>query len=60
MTPAVNMDTGYVNLLTTEERDRVLAYTHDRSLGRKFIAGAFIEGDGRDPARAYLDQVETI
>jgi dihydrodipicolinate synthase/N-acetylneuraminate lyase len=60
LTPAVNMDTGYVNLLTPEERGRVLAYTGDHSQGRRFIAGAFIEGDGRDPATAYLAQVDTI
>jgi dihydrodipicolinate synthase/N-acetylneuraminate lyase len=60
LTPAVNMDTGYVNLLTPEERGRVLAYTRDHSQGRRFIAGAFIEGDGRDPATAYLAQVDTI
>ena len=43
LTPAVNMDTGYVNLLTSEERGSVLAYTRDHSQGRRFIAGAFIE-----------------
>src|SRR5208283_3971776 len=60
LTPAINMDTGYVNLLTPEERGRVLAYTRDHSQGRRFIAGASIEGDGRDPATAYLAQVDTI
>lgn len=39
LTPAVNMDTGYVNLLTPAERGRVLAYTRDHSQGRRFIAG---------------------
>src|ERR1022692_4168120 len=60
LTPAVNMDTGYVNFLTPEERGRVLSYTRDHSQGRRFIAGAFIEGDVRDPATAYLAQVDTI
>jgi dihydrodipicolinate synthase/N-acetylneuraminate lyase len=60
LTPAVNMDTGYVNLLNVEERRRVLAYTRDRSLGRRFIAGAFIEGDQGDPTAAYLAQVDLI
>src|SRR5438552_11865794 len=54
------MDTGYVNLLTAEERGRVLAYTRDRSQGRRFIAGAFIEGDEHDPATAYLAKVDVI
>lgn len=60
LTPAVNMDTGYVNLLTTEERGSVLAQTRDHSRGRRFIAGAFIEGEKRDPATAYLAQVDFI
>jgi 4-hydroxy-tetrahydrodipicolinate synthase len=60
LTPAVNMDTGYVNLLTPEERGRALTYTHDHAQGRRFIAGAFIEGDERDPVTAYLAQVDSI
>ena len=50
----------YVNLLTTEERGSVLAYTRDHSQGRRFIAGAFFEGEKRDPATAYLAQVDII
>lgn len=42
LTPAVNMDTGYVNLLTPEERTHVLATTRDLAAGRPFVAGAFV------------------
>ena len=47
--PAVNMDTGYVHLLTDAERAQVLKLTA-QTLGKQpFVAGAFIEdkaGDG--------------
>ena len=39
LTPAVNMDTGYVNLLTPAERARVLSETMEVGGGRRFIAG---------------------
>jgi dihydrodipicolinate synthase/N-acetylneuraminate lyase len=60
LTPAVNMDTGYVNLLTTGERERVLLETAEVGGGRAFIAGAFIEGEQGDPAGAYLRAVRQI
>ena len=43
LTPAVNMDTGYVHLLSAEPRAEVLSRT--RSLGLDFVAGAFDEAD---------------
>jgi dihydrodipicolinate synthase/N-acetylneuraminate lyase len=43
LTPAVNMDTGFVHLLTSEQRAEVLSRT--RSLGVSFVAGAFDEAD---------------
>ena len=43
LTPAVNMDTGFVHLLTPEQRAEVLSRT--RSLGVDFVAGAFDEAD---------------
>ncbi|MFL6204353.1 MAG: dihydrodipicolinate synthase family protein [Acidimicrobiales bacterium] len=43
LTPAVNMDTGFVHLLTPEQRAEVLSRT--RSLGVEFVAGAFDEAD---------------
>ena len=43
LTPAVNMDTGFVHLLTAVQRAEVLSRT--RSLGVDFVAGAFDEAD---------------
>lgn len=60
LTPAVNMDTGYVNLLAQAERDRVLAEASDVAAGRRFVAGAFIEGEAGDPARLYRRAVDEI
>jgi dihydrodipicolinate synthase/N-acetylneuraminate lyase len=42
--PAVNMDTGYVHLLSDEERAEVLRVTAHTLAGRPFVAGAFIKG----------------
>lgn len=60
LTPAVNMDTGYANLLTDEEREHILQLTQTAAAGRAFIAGAFIEGRPGDPAEYYLRQTEQI
>ena len=46
LAPAVNMDTGYVNLLTAEERAQALKVATGTLHGRPFVAGAFIEGAG--------------
>lgn len=43
LTPAVNMDTGFVHLLSAEQRAEVLSRT--RSLGVDFVAGAVDEAD---------------
>ena len=45
LTNAVNMDTGYVNYLKPEERQRVLSWTRE-ALGPStpFVAGAYVEG----------------
>jgi dihydrodipicolinate synthase/N-acetylneuraminate lyase len=41
--PAVNMDTGYVNLLSAEERRQVLAESQALAAGKEFVAGAFVK-----------------
>lgn len=59
--PAVNMDTGYVNLLTDDERRLVLETT--RSVlgpGQEFVAGAFIEGKTGDPVALYRREIDLI
>src|SRR5690349_4954829 len=58
--PAVNMDTGYVNLLTREERGAVLKKTQEILDGRPFVAGAFIEGEAGDPLALYRREVAAI
>jgi dihydrodipicolinate synthase/N-acetylneuraminate lyase len=42
LTPAVNMDTGFANLLTPEERVRVLDAARSALGNRPFVAGAFV------------------
>lgn len=42
LTPAVNMDTGYINLLEDTTRQEVLRRTHDILAGQPFVAGAFV------------------
>ena len=62
LTPAVNMDTGYANLIDEGLRVEVLRRTSDALDGRPFLAGAFV-GDRRGDAfdlDAYLRQAEAI
>ncbi len=58
--PAVNMDTGYTNLLTPGERTEVLKITRDVCGGQRFIAGAFVEGAPGDTIKNYLQSVAEI
>ncbi len=60
--PAVNMDTGYANLIDAETRDAVLRETEQLCDGRRFVAGAY-GGDqpgSRFAADEYLRPNETI
>ncbi|MDB5351807.1 MAG: hypothetical protein JWN86_3054 [Planctomycetota bacterium] len=62
LTPAVNMDTGYVNLLDDATRSAVLRATRDVLGGRPFVAGAFVSDRAgasfhRD---AYNREIEAI
>ena len=58
---AVNMDTGYVNHLTTEERLSVLRWSRE-VLGPddSFIAGTYIEGLDGDVVELYRRQMDQI
>ncbi|MEM8530928.1 MAG: dihydrodipicolinate synthase family protein [Chloroflexota bacterium] len=58
--PAVNMDTGYVNMLFPAERQQVLAVTQQIAGERGFVAGAFIEGLDGDVLTLYRHVVEEI
>ena len=42
LTPAVNMDTGFGNLLALEQKNAVLDATRSALGGRPFVAGAFV------------------
>lgn len=62
LTPAVNMDTGYVNLLDDALQQAVLDRTRDTLSGREFVAGAFVADQPGDSwnATAYQRQIERI
>ena len=60
LTPAVNMDTGYVNLLTDGEKARVLALTRQALGGAPFVAGAYIEGQDGDITDLYRREIARI
>src|SRR5258708_2514420 len=60
LAPAVNMDTGYVNLLADAEKERVLRLTREALGTGGFIAGAYIEGQEGDPAELYRREVARI
>ena len=58
---AVNMDTGYVNYLTPEERLSVLRWTREvLTPDDNFIAGAYIEGLDGDVVSLFRRQMEQI
>ena len=62
LTPAVNMDTGYVHLLDDDTRRQVLEATRETLGGGAFVAGAFVKdrpGDAFD-ADGYKRQMERI
>jgi dihydrodipicolinate synthase/N-acetylneuraminate lyase len=58
--PAINMDTGYANLLTRAERAGILAEAGKLARGRRFVAGAYIEGETGDPAQLYCREAAAI
>lgn len=60
--PAVNMDTGYANLIDDTTRVRVLALTRQIMAGREFIAGAYVADQPGDEfsLSAYMSAVNQI
>ncbi len=60
--PAVNMDTGYGNLIPSEIRLRVLAETAAIMKGRPFLGGAFVEDKPGAPFSLdrYRDRLDEI
>lgn len=58
---AVNMDTGYANYLSPQERTLILELTRETIAGRRdFIAGAFVEGLEGDLVDLYRSQMDEI
>ena len=57
---AVNMDTGYIDLLTREEKLRVLNWTAQTAGQNGFVAGALPAPEGEASLKAYCDECETI
>ena len=60
LTPAINMDTGYANLLTREQRLNILGLMPAAANGSRFIAGAFVEGEVGDLVSLYTRETEFI
>jgi dihydrodipicolinate synthase/N-acetylneuraminate lyase len=58
--PAINMDTGYANLLTREQRLAILDLLPAAANGRHFVAGAFIEGQSGDLISLYTRETDAI
>lgn len=60
--PAVNMDTGYVNLLDAATRKEVLRHTQETANGRAFVAGAFVadQPEASWNPTAYREQIDLI
>src|ERR1044071_10052361 len=58
---AVNMDTGYVNLLGEDEKLDVLRWTREAlGPGVPFVAGAYIEGLEGDTVSLYRRQMDAV
>ena len=62
LVPAVNMDTGFANLISEAQRQKVLRATQCTLGGGDFVAGAFVADKPGDPfdRDAYLHQIEAI
>lgn len=62
LTPAVNMDTGFGNLLSVEQRQAVLERTQAVCGGGRFVAGAFVGDKPGEQfnADAYAKRMEEI
>jgi dihydrodipicolinate synthase/N-acetylneuraminate lyase len=56
---AVNMDTGYIDLLRPDEKQQVLGWTREITAGDWFVAGA-LPASGTESAAAYCGECERI
>jgi dihydrodipicolinate synthase/N-acetylneuraminate lyase len=62
LTPAVNMDTGYANLIDASTRKEVLARTREITGSKTFVAGAYVQDNPEDKWNpdAYCRQLEEV
>ncbi|GAB4135298.1 MAG: dihydrodipicolinate synthase family protein [Planctomycetaceae bacterium] len=62
LTPAVNMDTGYINLLDDATRLQVLSRTNELLGGEPFVAGAFVADEPGESFNfdGYAARIEEI
>src|SRR3954447_4961305 len=65
LVPAVNMDTGYVNLIDPEEKRQVLAETRALAGGKEVVAGAFVRASAGaafdlDASRRAIDEIGEV
>lgn len=62
LVPAVNMDTGYINLLDVTSRQEVLKRTQAVAASRMFVAGAFVKDspDSRFDMDVYAARMDEI
>jgi dihydrodipicolinate synthase/N-acetylneuraminate lyase len=58
--PAVNMDTGYVNVLSRDQRLKILDLMPAAARGHRFVAGAFVEGEPGDLVSLYTRETNAI
>lgn len=60
--PAVNMDTGYTNLIDPSIRLRVLRETQQICMGRRYVAGAYVADHPASAfdADAYAQQMDAV
>ncbi|MEM8671244.1 MAG: dihydrodipicolinate synthase family protein [Planctomycetota bacterium] len=65
LTPAVNMDTGYGNLISDETREQALQCTQEVMQQREFVAGVFVGDTSEakfhfDAYRRGIDQIASF
>lgn len=62
LAPAVNMDTGFANLLSVDQRAGVLDRTRDVLQGAPFVAGAFVgdQAGAKFDFDQYAKEIEAI
>ena len=60
LTPAINMDTGYGELLTPDQRRELLRRAADVLSGREFIAGVYVDSQSADLGEAYRRGADAV